>query len=83
MAVALLTLKDEGLIETATILDFDLHYGDGTVNILDHCSCVSICNPASRTQDRYLREVETFIEAHPADIIGISAGFDHHINDWG
>jgi hypothetical protein len=36
MAVALLTLKDEGLIETATILDFDLHYGDGNVNILDH-----------------------------------------------
>jgi acetoin utilization deacetylase AcuC-like enzyme len=33
MAVALLTLKDEGLIETATILDFDLHYGDGNVNI--------------------------------------------------
>lgn len=83
MAVALLTLKDEGLIETATILDFDLHYGDGTVNILDHRSWVSICNPASRTRDRYLREVETFIEAHPADIIGISAGFDHHINDWG
>ena len=36
MAVALLTLKDEGLIETATILDIDLHYGDGNVNILDH-----------------------------------------------
>ena len=38
MAVALLTLKKEGLIETATILDFDLHYGDGNVNILDHRS---------------------------------------------
>ncbi|BBO80469.1 hypothetical protein DSCO28_10350 [Desulfosarcina ovata subsp. sediminis] len=83
MAVALLTLKDEGLIETAAILDFDLHYGDGNVNILDHRSWVTICNPTSRTRDRYLREVETFIEAHPADIIGISAGFDHHINDWG
>jgi acetoin utilization deacetylase AcuC-like enzyme len=83
MAVALLTLKDEGLIETATILDFDLHYGDGNVNILDHRSWVTICNPASRTRDNYLEEVETFIEAHPADIIGISAGFDHHLDDWG
>ncbi len=83
MAVALLTLKDEGLIETAIILDVDLHYGDGNVNILDHRSWVTICNPASHIRDKYLKEVETFIQAHPADIIGISAGFDHHINDWG
>jgi acetoin utilization deacetylase AcuC-like enzyme len=75
--------KDEGLIETATILDFDLHYGDGNVNILDHRSWVTICNPTSLTRDNYLKEVETFIEAHPADIIGISAGFDHHLDDWG
>ena len=79
----LLTLKDEGLIETATILDFDLHYGDGNVNILDHRSWVTICNPTSRTRDNYLEEVKTFIEAHPADMIGISAGFDHHLDDWG
>ena len=83
MAVALLTLKHEGLIETATILDFDLQYGDGNVNILDHHNWLSICNPAISIRDSYLREVETFIEAHPADIIGISAGFDHHIADWG
>ncbi len=83
MAVALLTLKDEGLIETATILDFDLHYGDGNVDILGPRSWVTICNPTGRTRDGYLREVEAFIEAHPADIIGISAGFDHHIHDWG
>ena len=83
MAVALLTLKDEGLIETATILDFDLHYGDGNVNILEHRNWVTICNPASHTRDNYLKEVETFLEAHPADIIGISAGFDHHRDDWG
>ena len=83
MAVALMTLKDVGLIETATILDFDLHYGDGNVDILGHRSWVTICNPASHTRDNYLAEVETFIEAHPADIIGISAGFDNHLDDWG
>jgi acetoin utilization deacetylase AcuC-like enzyme len=83
MAVALLTLKDEGLIETAAILDFDLHYGDGNVNILDHRPWVNICNPGSHSRDRYLEEVESFIEARPADMIGISAGFDHHIEDWG
>jgi len=83
MAVALLTLKDEGLIETATVLDVDLHYGDGNVNILDHHDWVTICNPTNHTRDGYLAEVEAFIQAHPADMIGISAGFDHHADDWG
>ncbi len=83
MAVALLTLKDEGLIDTATILDFDLHYGDGNVNILEHRDWVSICNPTAQSRELYLKEVEAFVSDHPADIIGISAGFDHHIDDWG
>jgi acetoin utilization deacetylase AcuC-like enzyme len=83
MAVALLTLKHEGLIETAAILDFDLHYGDGNVNLLDHRSWVTICNPTGRKRDTYLKEVEAFINAHPVDMIGISAGFDHHVDDWG
>lgn len=83
MAIALLTLKNEGLIKTAAILDFDLHYGDGNVNILGHRNWVTICNPTSRTRDNYLKEVEAFIQAHPADMIGISAGFDHHRDDWG
>jgi len=55
MAVALLTLKDEGLIDTAAILDFDLHYGDGNVNILEHRDWVSICNPAARSREGYLK----------------------------
>lgn len=83
MAVALLTLKDEGLIDTAAILDFDLHFGDGNVNILEHRSWVTICNPTSHTREDYLEEVEAFIQGHPADMIGISAGFDHHLDDWG
>ena len=83
MAVALLTLKDEGLINTATILDFDLHFGDGNVNILEHRDWVSICNPTAQSRELYLKEAAAFLTSHPADIIGISAGFDHHIDDWG
>ncbi len=83
MSVALLTLKSEGLIDTATVLDFDLHFGDGNVNILEHRDWVTICNPAAHGREGYLEEVETFIASHPSDIIGISAGFDHHREDWG
>ncbi|MEJ2154505.1 MAG: histone deacetylase family protein [Desulfobacteraceae bacterium] len=83
MSVALLTLKREGLIDTATVLDFDLHFGDGNVNILEHRDWVAICNPASHGRKGYLEEVETFIASQSSDIIGISAGFDHHREDWG
>ncbi len=83
MAVALLTLKEEGKINTAAILDFDLHFGDGNVNILEHLDWVEICNPAGQTRSVYLKEVDDFLAAHAADIIGISAGFDNHREDWG
>jgi acetoin utilization deacetylase AcuC-like enzyme len=34
MAVALAVLKKEGAINTAYVLDIDLHFGDGSVDIL-------------------------------------------------
>jgi acetoin utilization deacetylase AcuC-like enzyme len=83
MAVALLALKAEGLIETAFILDFDLHYGDGTVNILGDSNWVRICNPEKNNRSDYLDEVKTALYQKDADIIGISAGFDNHMDDWG
>lgn len=34
MAIAIGHLKNKGMLNTAYVLDIDLHYGDGTVNIL-------------------------------------------------
>ncbi len=83
MAIALLSLKRRALIDTAFILDFDLHFGDGTVNILGACDWVTILNPERADRQRYLEEVETALGTQPADIIGVSAGFDNHVQDWG
>ncbi len=83
MAVALLTLRQEGRIETAAVLDFDLHYGDGNVDILEHRNWATLFNPTHQNRDAYLKAVEAFLASHPADIIGISAGFDNHCEDWG
>ena len=83
MAIALLTLKKEERIQRAIVLDIDLHFGDGTVNILGSEAWVDIENPASRTREGYIREVETVLSSAAYDVIGISAGFDHHIDDWG
>jgi len=83
MAVALLTLKSETLINTAFVLDIDLHYGDGTDNILGACSWVQICNPAKNNRAQYINEVSAMLSEINVDMIGISAGFDNHKEDWG
>jgi acetoin utilization deacetylase AcuC-like enzyme len=83
MAVATEHLKRNRLIGTAHILDFDLHYGDGTVSILEHKEYVSIHNPRAHHRTTYLDEVEERLNSSQVDIIGVSAGFDNHINDWG
>jgi acetoin utilization deacetylase AcuC-like enzyme len=83
MAVALLTLKQEGLIQQALVLDIDLHFGDGTVNILGDKQWIDIYNPSARNRDAFLKAVEDILSGVKADMIGISAGFDYHLDDWG
>ena len=83
MAVAIEALKQQDRIRTAYVLDFDLHFGDGTENILGRKSYVSIHNPGSYDREAYLQEVERELERFPVDLIGISAGFDNHRQDWG
>jgi len=83
MAVALEHLKRAGLIQTAYVLDFDLHYGDGTVSILRDKGYVAIHNPEADDRQTYLQEVRTHLAAATVDIIGVSAGFDNHMQDWG
>jgi len=83
MAVALTHLMRGGRIRTAAVLDFDLHYGDGTDNIFSGNSAVRIYNPEESNRDVYLKGVESFLKGLRVDIIGISAGFDNHELDWG
>lgn len=83
MAIALEKLHREGVINVARVLDIDLHFGDGTVNILNPKGYVSIYNPSSSIRGEYLKGVESFLFGACADIIGVSAGFDNHVEDWG
>ena len=83
MAVSLLRLKRDDLIQRAFVLDFDLHFGDGNVNILDRNPWVEILNPEAADRDAYLEEVRIALEDTAADMIAVSAGFDNHVNDWG
>jgi acetoin utilization deacetylase AcuC-like enzyme len=83
MAVALQALKNKGQIKTAYVLDIDLHYGDGTVNILGSKNYVAVHNVESADRQSFLAEIERELDGLRVDLIGISAGFDNHRDDWG
>ena len=83
MAVALEHLKRTGKIQSAYVLDIDLHFGDGTVNILGARDYVTVQNVEDGDRALFLDEISQAMAACQADIIGISAGFDNHREDWG
>jgi acetoin utilization deacetylase AcuC-like enzyme len=83
MAIALERLKREKAINRAFVLDIDLHFGDGTVNIFRKKDYVAIFNVSSNNRESYLKAVAQELKNQQADIIGISAGFDNHKDDWG
>lgn len=87
MAVSLLHLFAQKKIKNAFLLDFDLHTGDGNINILEQRKDgfeVFILNPDAMDRKRYLEEVENYLETlGDVDIFAASAGFDQGIDDWG
>ena len=83
MAIAIDKLVREGQIKKVFILDFDLHFGDGTVNILNNRAYITIRNPSRQSRRDYIREVEKALADTDADIIAASAGFDNAEKDWG
>nr|MDO8118174.1 histone deacetylase family protein [Candidatus Sigynarchaeota archaeon] len=84
ISVSLLKLVTTNRIASAFILDFDLHTGDGNINILGKKPGITILNPDGGSPEQYIENVKaTFEQAPHHDILACSAGFDQYINDWG
>ena len=84
MGIALLKLRDEGLIKSAFVLDFDAHTGDGTIDVLSEWKDVRVLNPMAGNNKDYLGEIENYIhDIGYVDIVGVSAGFDSYKEDMG
>ncbi|MHA2393005.1 MAG: histone deacetylase family protein [Promethearchaeota archaeon] len=87
VSISLLKLFSSRKISSAFVLDFDLHTGDGNINILKHRNDkfkVKILNPSSSGHVNYIKEVENYMEnLKDIDIFVASAGFDQGIEDWG
>lgn len=83
LAVALAELRSRGLVHRALVLDFDLHVGDGTENLLGEEDWVTVFNPKSPSREGYLSEISGALDVFKGDWLAVSAGFDNHSADWG
>jgi acetoin utilization deacetylase AcuC-like enzyme len=90
MAIAVQKIRPKA--KHVLIIDIDLHFGDGTVSIFRGDRDVKIVNPGSvdiefnylqMDGENYMRQVKEAFEGFEYDIVGVSAGFDTYINDWG
>ena len=79
IAVATRRLIHAERIERALIVDFDLHFGDGTSNTFAGDASVVYYHMGStpRDLDSFLSNAGSF------DALAVSAGFDRGVADWG
>ena len=84
MAVALAALKNQGKIESAFVIDFDAHTGDGTLDIFSRIDGFEAYNSFAPDAKSYLSEIEEKLKtAGGFDIFGVCAGFDSYEKDLG
>ena len=83
VAISIARLRKEGKINTAAILDIDLHFGDGTANIFEGAPGIAYFHPEGRDRHQFIDNAARFLAQTKADIIAVSAGFDRHEQDWG
>lgn len=84
IAIAIKRLRHKGLITKALILDFDLHFGDGTANSFSGIREVDYFHPESSEAQDFINKIEKHLQhSRDIDILAVSAGFDRHEEDWG
>lgn len=78
IAVAMESMRRAGLVKKGVIIDIDLHFGDGSNALYRQDPDITYLHLES------LPELKDQLENLSAcDLVGISAGFDRHLEDWG
>jgi len=84
ISVAVQRLMKQGKVNKALILDFDLHFGDGTENSFFGNSSVDYFHPEGSSGQEFVRTIQRHLDrGSKFDILAVSAGFDRHVEDWG
>ena len=90
LMVTAMALKAEGLVNKVGILDFDMHYGDGTDALIEHHKAASWIKhysagseyiAANQAHEFLARIPELVVEMRDCDVILYQAGADPHIDD--
>src|SRR3972149_7216574 len=77
IAIAIKKLLSEEKIKSALILDFDLHYGDGTANTFGGSQEISYFHPEGTNRESFLKDLQRSLQTERLyEIIAVSAGFD-------
>jgi acetoin utilization deacetylase AcuC-like enzyme len=84
IAIAVQKLISEKRIDKAVIIDFDLHFGDGTDNTFSNVSEVLYYSVRGPTRAQFIKNMTDYLtNLKNIDIVAVSAGFDRHKDDWG
>lgn len=84
MAIAVKNLLAHDTIESALIVDIDLHYGNGTHDIVRSDSRITFRNIDARSREGFFKDLEEALsDGSSYDILGCSVGFDTYVRDWG
>lgn len=83
VAIAVSKLLKEKQIDKAFIVDFDLHFGDGTDNVFRGEKNVYYYHVKGVDGDSFVENLAKHLEEVQFDLIAVSAGFDRHKRDWG
>ncbi len=83
VAVAVKDLLEREMVKQVLIVDFDLHFGDGTANTFKDVAAVTYLHPGGANSRKFLEHLQDFLAKEEADLVAVSAGFDRHLDDWG
>ncbi|MEM0240386.1 MAG: hypothetical protein QXP29_02850 [Candidatus Nezhaarchaeales archaeon] len=84
IAIAVMKMLKMKKIRKALIVDFDLHFGDGTANVFSGSLEVKYFHLPCKPRTEQIAELKDFLEKQGEyDMLAVSAGFDRHERDWG
>lgn len=83
VAIAVRKLLSEKKINKALIVDFDLHFGDGTANAFSGEPGVLYYHVNGNSSQMFIENLKAYLLEARAELVAVSAGFDRHQDDWG
>lgn len=86
VAIAVLKLMEARRAKRVLIVDFDLHFGDGTHDIFSGVEGVTYYHLPRDGREEQLARLREFLRGQRGlgyDLLAVSAGFDRHVEDWG